>query len=231
MYSESSTPTAVRYVFAVGIIGTIWSILILITFIRANNVSYTIAFFDFVGMVVFIVGVILLTKPAVDDCAVAKANGNADNDIARTNNVGQLCGLLRASWGLAIANIVFYFLLVLIGYQIASIVEDEYKRLGGPVARRTVIEEGYPAMPAVRNVTQTTTAAIPLQPGVVPVAAMSERDRSSRRQRSSSKSRERRHKHSSSKEKRRKSYASTGSRDDYYYPDRRDSRRSSRRDY
>ncbi|KAF3201017.1 hypothetical protein TWF679_000504 [Orbilia oligospora] len=62
-------------------------------------------------------------------------------------------------------------------------VADEYRRVGGPVARRTVIEEGYPVQPAVRNVSQTTTAAVPVQPGAVFV----EKDRSSKRHRTSRK--------------------------------------------
>ncbi|EGX47346.1 hypothetical protein TWF173_005584 [Orbilia oligospora] len=222
--SNSSTPQSVVFMFAVGIIGTVWSILILITFLRANNVSITIAFFDFVGMILCIVGVALLTKPAIDECAAAKAGDQ--NEISRTDNVGSVCGLLRAGWGLALANIVLFFLCCVGGVQIAMMVADEYRRVGGPVARRTVIEEGYPVQPAVRNVSQTTTAAVPVQPGAVFV----EKDRSSKRHRTSRSGDRHRHSHSSSK-RRRSSHASIGTRDDYYYPDRRDSRRDSRRDY
>ncbi|KAF3914968.1 hypothetical protein ABW20_dc0110378 [Dactylellina cionopaga] len=225
--SGVGTPEAVTYMFAVGIIGTVWGILILVTFIRANNVSYTIAFFDFVGMILCIVGVALLTKPAIDECAAAKVGGNVNNEITRTGNVGQVCGLLRAGWGLALANILFFFLVCVGGFQIAQTVAEEYGRLGGPVARRTVIEEGYPIQPAVRNVTQTTTAAVPVQ------GVFLEKDRSSKHRRSSTKSEDRghRHHHSSSKDKRRKSAASAGTRDEYYYSDRKDSRRSSGRGY
>ncbi|EPS35872.1 hypothetical protein H072_10650 [Dactylellina haptotyla CBS 200.50] len=227
-YSRSGvgTPESIVYMFAVGILGTVWSILILITFLRANNVSFTICFFDFLGMILCIVGVALLTKPAIDECAAAKANSDVNNEISRTNNVDAICGLLRASWGLALANIIFFFLVCIGGIQIATMVADEYRRLGGPVARRTVIEEGYPVQPAVRNVTQTTTASVPIQPGAV----LLEKERSSKRHRSS-RSADHHRRHSTSRDKRRKSYASGGTRDDYYYPDRKDSRRSSRRDY
>ncbi|KAF3923377.1 hypothetical protein ABW21_db0205099 [Orbilia brochopaga] len=218
MYSTSgvSTPSAVTYMFAVGIIGTVWSILILITFLRFNNVSFTIAFFDFVGCILCIVGVALLTKPAIDECAAAKAG--VSNDISRTKNVGQLCGLLRAGWGLSLTNILLFFLCCAGGYQIASIVADEYKRLGGPVARRTVIEEGYPIDPAVRNVRQTTTASVPVR-GPVVVEKNSKRHSSS-------------HRHSSSRggetnRSRRHSYTA-GSTRDGYYSEKRDSHRSSR---
>ncbi|KAK6527941.1 hypothetical protein TWF281_009202 [Arthrobotrys megalospora] len=221
--SHSSTPQSVVYMFAVGIIGTVWSILILITFLRANNVSIAIAFFDFVGMILCIVGVALLTKPAIDECAAA--NAGVENEISRSDDVGSVCGLLRAGWGLALANIVFFFLCCIGGIQIAMMVAEEYGRLGGPVARRTVIEEGYPVQPAVRNVSQTTTAAVPVQPGAVFV----EKDKSSKRHRTSRSGDRHRHSHSSSK--RRRSHASVGTRDDYYYPERRDSRRGSRRDY
>ncbi|KAK6360690.1 hypothetical protein TWF730_006821 [Orbilia blumenaviensis] len=222
--SNTSTPQSVVYMFAVGIIGTVWSILILITFIRANNVSITIAFFDFVGMILCIVGVALLTKPAIDECAAAKAG--VQNEVSRTDDVGSVCGLLRAGWGLALANIIFFFLCFIGGVQIAMMVAEEYRRLGGPVARRTVIEEGYPVQPAVRNVSQTTTAAVPVQPGTVFV----EKEKTSNSRRHGSRSGDR-HRHSHSSSKRRRSHASVGTRDDYYYPDRRDSRRSSRRDY
>ncbi|KAK6359646.1 hypothetical protein TWF696_000790 [Orbilia brochopaga] len=216
MYSTSgvSTPSAVVYMFAVGIIGTVWSILILITFLRFNNVSFTIAFFDFVGCILCIVGVAILTKPAIDECAAAKAG--VQNAISRTRDANQLCGLLRAGWGLSLTNILLFFLCCVGGYQIASIVADEYRRLGGPVARRTVIEEGYPIDPAVRNVRQTTTASVPVRG---PVVVEKKRHSSS-------------HRHSSSrggdKSSRRHSYNGGSTRGDGYYSEKRDSHRSSR---
>ncbi|KAJ6260458.1 hypothetical protein Dda_4684 [Drechslerella dactyloides] len=217
-YSKNgvSTPSGVVYMFAVGIIGTVWSLLILITFLRFNNVSFTIAFFDFVGVVLCIAGVAILTKPAIDDCAAAKAG--VQNDILRTRSVNAVCGLLRAGWGLSLANILLFFLCCVGGYQIASIVADEYKRLGGPVARRTVIEEGYPIDPAVRNIRQTTTASVPVRG---PVVVEKKRHGSSS------------HRHSSSHRgdrSRRHSYSAGTNRDSYYTEKRdRDSHRGSSR--
>ncbi|KAK6543132.1 hypothetical protein TWF694_007052 [Orbilia ellipsospora] len=228
--AQAGAPESVVYMFAVGIIGTVWSILVLVTFIRAHNVSFTICFFDFIGMILCIVGVALLTSPAIDECAAAKVSSNVDNEITKSNNVSGVCGLLRAGWGLALTNIVLFFLVVVSGYQISTLVAEEYKRLGGPVARRTIIEEGYPVHPAVRNVTQTTTAAVPVQPGAA--AVLVEKDRTSSKRHRSSRSADRHRHHTSSKDKRRRSYASAGTRDadDYYFSERKDSRRSSRRD-
>ncbi|KAK6345152.1 hypothetical protein TWF718_007081 [Orbilia javanica] len=220
---NTSAPQPVVYMFAVGIIGTVWSILILATFLWANNVSIAIAFLDFVGMILCIVGVALLTKPAIDECAAAKAGRL--NEISRVPDIGQVCGWLRAGWGLALANIIFFFLCCLIGVQISMMVAEEYRRVGGPVARRTVIEEGYPVQPTVRNVSQTTTTTVPVQPAAVFI----EKDRSSKRRRASRSGDRHHHSHSSSKG--RRSHISDDTRDDYYYSDRRDSRRSSRRDY
>jgi len=217
LYNSANTPTPgdIVALFTIAILLSVWSFCIIITYLRANNVSYTIAALDLVGMIALIVGVALITNAAYDECvnvSVAAAYAGVNQQTFNTYltqsslgrvtgaNYGSYCGMLRAAWGLGIANIVFFFLTALIGYQIAQEAEQQLRKYG--VARRTIVTEEAPPVvverPAVRR------------------EVIVERDGSRRKKSHSS-----HHRKSSSRDKdrdrrRRSSASQGGTRVDYY---------------
>lgn len=160
-------PSAVLCLFIVAVLLTVWSICILITYLRALNVDYTIAFIDFLGMIALIVGVVLLSNAVNGDCinlsaAAAYAGVSTDQILAylqaqqsSTANLsggeqyGKYCGLLKAAWGLGIANIFFFFLTAMSGYQIAAAFQQRMRKRRGGSRSRTIVEEEIAVAPVV----------------------------------------------------------------------------------
>jgi len=118
------------------------------------------AFFDFLGLIALIVSVALLSNVVENECVniglisqIAGANNPAYINYLQGNSIGQVsganydqyCKLIKAAWGLAIANILFFFLTAVQGYQIAQAFEKRAKRGsrtggGGGGGRREVVE-------------------------------------------------------------------------------------------
>lgn len=146
--------------FIVAILLTVWSFCILITYLQAMNVSYLMAFFDFLGLIALIVAVALLSNVVENECVniglisrIAGTNNVAYLQYLQSNSIGQVsganydqyCKLIKAAWGLGIANILFFFLTAAQGAQIAQAFAKRSKRVsrtggGGGGGRREVIE-------------------------------------------------------------------------------------------
>lgn len=179
LYDQKSVPApgAILCLFVIALLLTVWSFCILVTYLRAFNTAYMIAFLDVAGMIALIVGVALLTNEADAECVNLRAVTNyggfsrgddglvtylSDNSVTRVTggNYGDFCGLLRGSWGLGIANIVFFFLTAILGYQIAAsaeaviIRERRHGKRGSTIVEERVVSGR--TQPEVVEVVKTT---------------------------------------------------------------------------
>jgi len=178
LYNQKFVPApgGIICLFIVAILLTVWSFCILITYLRAFNTAMMIVFFDVVGMITLIVGVALLSNEANSECvnvaAISGYYGTGGNNDGLTNYLsensvtkvtggtyGDYCGMLRGSWGLGIANIVFFFLTAILGAQIADTNEDVIVRESRHGKRASLVEERVVSgrhQPEVVEVIKTT---------------------------------------------------------------------------
>jgi hypothetical protein len=118
----ANPPGGVLCLFIVTLLSSVWAFCILIAVARARNTALWIAFWDLVAVGILIAGVATTSNIANIECnafsqntifvtsdgqqLTAENTGNGKNLWDNPNN----CNLIRAAWGLTIANIILFFL-------------------------------------------------------------------------------------------------------------------------
>jgi len=163
------TPGNVLTLFVVTLLASVWAFCILIAVLRAGNTALWIAFWDVVAMGALIAAVATTSRIANYECnAVATpaatqtvfitsdgqritatpanvaitADGNNNNNNNNNNefwNNPDNCSLIKAAWGLAIANIIMFFITAILAVVVYKQNEQEMER------HRTVIVEDAPS--------------------------------------------------------------------------------------
>jgi hypothetical protein len=151
--STVSTPASVVILFVILLLCSIWSFCILIAVLRANNTALWIAFWDIVCMGALIAGVAVTSNLANYECGTVvrtyyyTADGRRLSDPFVSDQAVQRqqfwdhpgnCNLLKAAWGLAIANIIMFFITALLAISIYKQNEEEM-RLERP--RSAIVQE------------------------------------------------------------------------------------------
>ncbi|KAF8470778.1 hypothetical protein BDZ91DRAFT_630374, partial [Kalaharituber pfeilii] len=125
--NDALTPGSIHFLFVVTLLCSVWAFCILITYLRARNTALWITFFDIVAMGLLIGGVVVTADIANGDCVAV------DTNVAVVEDDGpftyrQHCSEIKAAWGLAITNIVLFFLTAILAAMI-------YRQNQGPVVR------------------------------------------------------------------------------------------------
>jgi hypothetical protein len=178
--ADQETPGGIITLFVGCLLGSIWSFCVLIVANRARNTALWMTFWDIVAMGVLIAGVATTSNIANVNCgnnvqsssivylapdgtpirsedvnsSTITVNNGEDNDAIWRNQDN--CNLIKAAWGLAIANIIMYFITAILAAVIwkqnresaantAIIVEEE--PVPPPVVREKVYTEDYDEYP------------------------------------------------------------------------------------
>jgi len=117
----ANTPGGVLCLFIVTLLSSVWAFCILIVVTRARNTALWIAFWDMVAMGILIAGVATTSNIANFECNAVSQNtifvtSDGQRLTAENNNNKNFwdnpnnCNLIKAAWGLAIANIILFFI-------------------------------------------------------------------------------------------------------------------------
>lgn len=115
------TPSAILFLFVVALLASVWSFCALATFLRARNTALWMTFLDVVAMVLLIAAVVMLMSNFANVGCIAwrveviPSQSAPDEkwwpwDTQRLLTYRKYCGEIKAAWGLAIANIIFFFI-------------------------------------------------------------------------------------------------------------------------
>ncbi|KAF8453455.1 hypothetical protein BGX38DRAFT_1177074 [Terfezia claveryi] len=119
---NAKTPGAILFLFVVAILASVWAFCVLVTFLRAHNTALWMTFFDVVAMALLIAAVVVVMNNfhnvgCIDDGEVVITPQYyptaADEDWWNAQIPSRYrdhCGKVKAAWGLAIANIIFFFI-------------------------------------------------------------------------------------------------------------------------
>jgi hypothetical protein len=165
-----NTPGGVMCLFIVTLLAFVWAFCILIAVMRANNTALWIGFWDIVAMGALIAGVAMTSNIANYECTAVSQNSaqtiyyTADgqrvatrpNTIINDSNSNfwdnpNNCNLIKAAWGLAITNIIMFFITAVLAVIIYKNNKEEMKNMvivdNGrvPVAEKIYTE--YPERP------------------------------------------------------------------------------------
>lgn len=153
--NNAQTPGSIIFLFVVTLLASVWSFCVLITFLRARNTALWMTFFDIVAMALLIAAVVVLSNIANVDCVAVRVNEVQYNLTGVNSNQAwwntrrlakrdetdgpytyrQHCGEIKAAWGLAIANIIFFFITAIL----AALIYRENQE--PPVVREKFIVE------------------------------------------------------------------------------------------
>lgn len=179
-YNEANqeTPGSIITLFVGCLLGSIWAFCILLVVQRARNTALWIVFWDIVAMAVLIAGVATTSDIANTECNASQAAQQVviiDGERISTNQLDSVdingaepdgpwvnpdnCNLIKAAWGLAIANIVMFFITAILAGVIyrqnkeedeqTAVIVEEPAVIGGPppVMREKVYTEEYDDYP------------------------------------------------------------------------------------
>lgn len=174
-YNENTVkqPGGVLALFIILILSSVWAFCILIATARARNTALWITFWDIVAMIALIVGVATTANIANYQCNAVNSNQQqtiyivdgrqvssnsvqqGDNDDDDIWDQSDYCNLLKAAWGLAIANIIMFFITAILAAVIykqnqrpreeTTIYVDE--RSPAPVVHEKIYTNDYPRRP------------------------------------------------------------------------------------
>lgn len=132
--ADQETPAGIIVLFVGCLLGSIWAFAVLIVANRARNTALWMTFWDLVAMAVLIAGVAMTANIANVECGNGGQNQQviyltadgkrvtANEEINALNNGNDNdsgdaiwrspdnCNLIKAAWGLAIANIIMFFI-------------------------------------------------------------------------------------------------------------------------
>jgi len=154
--------------FVVTLLASVWAFCILIAVLRAGNTALWIAFWDVVAMGALIAAVAMTSRIANYECNAVvtpaatqtvfitsdgqritgtpanvnftdNGNNNNNNNNNEFWNNPDNCSLIKAAWGLAIANIIMFFITAILAVVVYKQNEQEMER------HRTFIVEDTPS--------------------------------------------------------------------------------------
>ena len=158
------TPGGVLCLFIVTLLSSVWAFCILIVVARARNTALWIAFWDLVAMGILIAGVATTSNIANYECnAVSQntvfvtsdgqrltaenarnnGNNNSNNFWDNPNN----CNLIKAAWGLAIADIILFFVSAILAVVIYRQNMESFRDRVVVGKRSRAVEEVYVERP------------------------------------------------------------------------------------
>ncbi|KAI5856027.1 hypothetical protein BZA05DRAFT_429081 [Tricharina praecox] len=156
------TPGGVLTLFIVTLLASVWSFCILIAVLRAGNTALWIAFWDIVAMGALIAGVATTSNIANYECnavgqsttqtvfitsdgqrITAVPTGTATDNRTDFSDNPNNCNLIKAAWGLAIANIIMFFITAILAVVVCKQNEQEMEK------NRTVVIEDAPVVEKV----------------------------------------------------------------------------------
>ncbi|RPB18816.1 hypothetical protein L211DRAFT_843263 [Terfezia boudieri ATCC MYA-4762] len=121
--NNAKTPGAILFLFVVAILASVWAFCVLVTFLRAHNTALWMTFFDVVAMALLIAAVVVVMTnfvnvACIDEVTTPEYQSSryytaADEDWWNRqfpSTYRDHCGKVKAAWGLAIANIIFFFI-------------------------------------------------------------------------------------------------------------------------
>lgn len=164
--NNSQTPGSIQFLFVVAILASVWAFCILITFLRAKNTALWMTFFDVVAMALLIASVIVLSDIANVQCVAVVNQVITPQDVNNSGNTnyyptdldpGQKwwnsrlakratndipvyrshCSQIKAAWGLAIANIILFFITAIL----TALIYRQNQQPSSPVIREKFIVE------------------------------------------------------------------------------------------
>jgi hypothetical protein len=167
-------PGGVLCLFIVTLLASVWAFCILVATQRAGNTSLSIAFTDVIAMAALIAAVATTSNIANYECNTVAVNTQmvyitstgeritmddvaVDNrDRSKTDDIWDhpdYCNLIKGAWGLAIANIIMFFITAILSVVICR-QNDELKeafiveqRAPPPVIREKFYADDYPRRP------------------------------------------------------------------------------------
>ncbi|TGZ76327.1 hypothetical protein EX30DRAFT_324836, partial [Ascodesmis nigricans] len=150
--NKVKTPGGVMALFIITLIASVWAFCILLAVLRARNTALWITFWDLVAMGALIAAVATTANIANYECTAAPTTSETvyitpegqrisrqniailnDEDDEELWNHPDYCNLLKAAWGLAIANIIMFFVTAIL----AGVIWKQNKDL----QRAVVVEE------------------------------------------------------------------------------------------
>jgi H+/Cl- antiporter ClcA len=131
-YQPATPPEQILFLFVVALLASVWAFLTMIVFHRAGWMPLYVAVVDlcFFGV---LVGAVVVLAPWVRDTNCISWNGFFFNDAGWSPGVlrtDKECAMLKASWGLGIADIILFFLTAVAAWVI-------WDRSGVVVVERT----------------------------------------------------------------------------------------------
>jgi hypothetical protein len=163
-------PGGVIALFVVTLLASVWSFWILLAVLRARNTALWIAFWDIVAMGALIASVAVTSEIATYECNAVPPNTvntvYITSDGRRFNGIPadvddddrvdlwddpDNCNLVKAAWGLAIANIIMFFITAILAVVV-------YRQNMGEM-RNTIVEDA----PVVEKI-YTSPAGYPERP-------------------------------------------------------------------
>ncbi|KAF8425250.1 hypothetical protein EV426DRAFT_64182 [Tirmania nivea] len=155
--NNARIPGPIQFLFIVAILASVWSFCVLVTFLRARNTALWMTFLDLVTMALLIAAVVVLSNIANVYCDAegvsqiiipqdisSKYYPSGDERWWSTEGIytyRQHCGQIKAAWGLAIANIIFFLMTAILT---ALIYLQNRQR---PVVREKVVVEQPSPLP------------------------------------------------------------------------------------
>ncbi|KAI5803815.1 hypothetical protein EDC01DRAFT_644937 [Geopyxis carbonaria] len=160
------TPGGVMCLFIVTLLASVWAFCIWIAVMRARNTALWIAFLDIIAMGALIAGVATTSNIANYECNGTSINTrlvytstgqpiDINQDIYESRNDfwsnPNNCNLIKGAWGLAITNIITFFITAILAVVIYQqnqnsnetvIVEERI-----PSSREKIYVDGYPQRP------------------------------------------------------------------------------------
>ncbi|KAF8245187.1 hypothetical protein K440DRAFT_587289 [Wilcoxina mikolae CBS 423.85] len=149
-----NTPGGVMCLFIVTLLASVWAFCILIAVMRANNTALWIVFWDIVAMGALIAGVATTSTIANYECAATSQNvaqtvyytadgqrvATRPNTIINDSNNDfwdnpDNCNIIKAAWGLAIANIIMFFITAILTVMVYKSNEEEMRN-------RVIVDDG-----------------------------------------------------------------------------------------
>lgn len=161
--------------FIITLLASIWSFCILLAVVRARNTALWITFWDIVAMGALIAAVATTSNIANYECTAVQNNpqtvyyitpegqripttnsalvGNPDEEEELWDHP-DYCNLIKGAWGLAIANIILFFITAILAAVIWKQNKDRSKetviveeRAPPTVVREKVYHDDYPRRP------------------------------------------------------------------------------------
>ncbi|KAK0281619.1 hypothetical protein LTR35_007298 [Friedmanniomyces endolithicus] len=113
VHANLLTPAYILVLFIVSVIALAWAIFTTIDYLRARHDALSVAFFDLAIVGALIAGVYYLRGIAGQNCTTGNA-GASNGGVYINVNTNKTCAMLKASFALAIIDILAFFVTFLL---------------------------------------------------------------------------------------------------------------------